>query len=53
VAGLVVMGVIPIVALVLYLAGNSLQKTIVYIDLTGGLLFAGYYVVISLYSIWY
>jgi amino acid transporter len=53
VAGLVVMGVIPIVALVLYLASNSLQKTIVYIDSTGGLLFASYYVVISLYSIWY
>jgi len=35
------------------LASNSLQKTIVYIDSTGGLLFAGYYVVISLYSIWY
>ena len=29
VAGLVVMGVIPIVALILYLASNSLQKTIV------------------------
>jgi amino acid transporter len=53
VAGLVVMGVIPILALVLYLASNSLQKTIVYIDSTGGLLFADYYVVISLYSIWY
>ena len=53
VAGLVVMGVIPIIALILYLASNSLQKTIVYIDSTGGLLFAGYYVVISLYSIWY
>jgi amino acid transporter len=53
VAGLVVMGVIPILALILYLASSSLQKTIVYIDSTGGLLFAGYYVVISLYSIWY
>ena len=53
VSGLVVMGVIPVVALILYLASNSLQKTIVYIDSTGGLLFAGYYVVISLYSIWY
>ena len=53
VAGLVVMGVIPIIALILYLASNSLQKTIVYIDSTGGLLFASYYVVISLYSIWY
>ncbi|MBV9383552.1 MAG: APC family permease [Streptosporangiaceae bacterium] len=53
VTGLVVMGVIPIAALVLYLASSSLQKTIVYIDSTGGLLFAGYYVVISLYSIWY
>ncbi len=53
VAGLVVMGVIPVLALVLYLASASLQKTIVYIDSTGGLLFAGYYVVISLYSIWY
>ena len=53
VTGLVVMGVIPIIALILYLATNSLQKTIVYIDSTGGLLFAGYYVVISLYSIWY
>src|SRR5579859_4425042 len=52
-AGLVVMGVIPIIALILYLATSSLQKTIVYIDSTGGLLFAGYYVVISLYSIWY
>jgi amino acid transporter len=53
VAGLIVMGVIPIVALILYLASSSLQTTIVYIDSTGGLLFAGYYVVISLYSIWY
>jgi amino acid transporter len=53
VAGLVVMGVIPVIALVLYLASASLQKTIVYIDSTGGLLFAGYYVVISVYSIWY
>jgi amino acid transporter len=53
VAGLIVMGVIPVVALILYLASSSLQKTIVYIDSTGGLLFAGYYVVISLYSIWY
>jgi amino acid transporter len=53
VAGLVVMGVIPIVALILYLASSSLQKTIIYIDSTGGLLFASYYVVISLYSIWY
>jgi len=53
VAGLVAMSVIPIIALILYLASNSLQKTIVYIDSTGGLLFASYYVVISLYSIWY
>jgi amino acid transporter len=53
VAGLAMMGVIPILALILYLASSSLQKTIVYIDSTGGLLFAGYYVVISLYSIWY
>jgi amino acid transporter len=53
VAGLIVMGVIPIIALILYLASSSLQKTIIYIDSTGGLLFAGYYVVISLYSIWY
>ena len=53
VAGLIVMGVIPVLALVLYLASDSLQKTIIYIDSTGGLLFAGYYVVISLYSIWY
>jgi Amino acid permease len=53
VAGLVVMGVIPVIALILYLASDSLQRTIVYIDSTGGLLFAGYYVVISLYSIWY
>jgi amino acid transporter len=53
VAGLVVMGLIPVLALVLYLASSSLEKTIVYIDSTGGLLFAGYYVVISLYSIWY
>jgi amino acid transporter len=53
VAGLIVMGVIPIIALILYLASSSLQKTIVYIDSTGGLLFAAYYVVISLYSIWY
>jgi amino acid transporter len=53
VAGLIVMGVIPVLALVLYLASSSLQKTIVYIDSTGGLLFAGYYVAISLYSIWY
>ena len=53
VAGLVVMGVIPVIALIMYLASASLQKTIVYIDSTGGLLFAGYYVVISLYSIWY
>jgi amino acid transporter len=53
VAGLIVMGVIPIIALILYLASSSLQTTIVYIDSTGGLLFAGYYVVISLYSIWY
>jgi amino acid transporter len=42
VAGLVVMGVIPVLALVLYLASSSLEKTIVYIDSTGGLLFAGY-----------
>ena len=53
VAGLVVMSVIPIIALALYLASSSLTKTIVYIDSTGGLLFAGYYVVISLYSIFY
>lgn len=53
VAGLIVMGLIPVLALVLYLASTSLQKAIVYIDSTGGLLFAGYYVVISLYSIWY
>lgn len=53
VAGLLVMGVIPVIALLLYLASSSLQKTIVYIDSTGGLLFAGYYVVISLYSIYY
>jgi amino acid transporter len=53
VAGLVVMGLIPILALVLYLASSSLERTIVYIDSTGGLLFAGYYVVISVYSIWY
>ena len=53
VAGLIVMGVIPIIALILYLASNSLQKTIVYIDSTGGLLFAAYYVVISVYSMWY
>jgi amino acid transporter len=53
VAGLIVMGLIPVVALLLYLVSSSLEKTIVYIDSTGGLLFAGYYVVISLYSIWY
>jgi amino acid transporter len=53
VAGLAVMSLIPIIALALYLANGSLQKTIIYIDSTGGLLFAGYYVVISLYSIWY
>jgi amino acid transporter len=53
VAGLVVMGIIPVIALVLYLASTSLQKAIVYVDSTGGLLFAGYYIVISLYSIWY
>jgi len=53
VAGLLVMGLVPILALALYLAGTSLQKAIVYIDSTGGLLFAGYYVVISLYSLWY
>jgi len=53
VAGLIVMGVIPILALVLYLASSSLEKTIIYIDSTGGLLFAGYYVVISAYSIYY
>jgi len=53
VAGLIVMGVIPVIALILYLASSSLEKTIVYIDSTGGLLFASYYVVISLYSIWY
>jgi hypothetical protein len=47
------MGVIPVLALILYLASDSLQKTIIYIDSTGGLLFAGYYVVISLCSIWY
>ena len=39
-AGLIVMSVIPIIALILYLASNSLEKTIVYIDSTGGLLFA-------------
>ncbi len=53
VAGLIVMGLIPILALVLYLASSSLERTIVYIDSTGGLLFAGYYVVVSVYSIWY
>ena len=53
IAGLAVMSVIPIIALALYLASSSLTKTIVYIDSTGGLLFAGYYVVISLYSIYY
>ena len=53
VAGLVVMGLVPVIALVLYLASSSLQNTIVTIDSTGGLLFAGYYVVISLYSVWY
>jgi amino acid transporter len=53
IAGLAVMSVIPIIALALYLASSSLTKTIVYIDSTGGLLFAGYYVVISLYSIFY
>jgi amino acid transporter len=53
IAGLVVMSVIPIVALALYLASSSLTKTIVYIDSTGGLLFAAYYIVISLYSIFY
>jgi amino acid transporter len=53
VAGLIVMGLIPILALVLYLASSSLERTIVYIDSTGGLLFAGYYVVISVYSMWY
>ena len=53
IAGLIVMGIVPVLALVLYLASSSLEKTIVYIDSTGGLLFAGYYVVISLYSIWY
>ena len=47
------MSVIPIIALALYLVSSSLTKTIVYIDSTGGLLFAGYYVVISLYSIFY
>jgi tellurite resistance protein TehA-like permease len=47
------MSVIPIIALALYLASSSLTKTIVYIDSTGGLLFAGYYVVVSLYSIFY
>jgi amino acid transporter len=45
--------VIPIIALALYLASSSLTKTIVYIDSTGGLLFAAYYIVISLYSIFY
>jgi hypothetical protein len=40
VAGLIVMSVIPIVALALYLLSSSLTKTIVYIDSTGGLLFA-------------
>jgi amino acid transporter len=53
VAGLLVMSVIPIIALALSLASSSLTKTIVYIDSTGGLLFAGYYVVTSLYSIFY
>jgi amino acid transporter len=53
VAGLIVMGVIPVLALILYLASSSLERTIIYIDSTGGLLFAAYYVVISLYSIWY
>jgi amino acid transporter len=53
VAGLVVMGLIPVLALALYLASTSLQTAIVYIDSTGGLLFAGYYVVISVYSVWY
>ena len=53
IAGLVVMSVIPIIALALYLASSSLTKTIVYIDSTGGLLFAAYYIVISLYSIFY
>jgi amino acid transporter len=53
VAGLLVMGLVPVIALALYLASTSLQKAIIYIDSTGGLLFAGYYVVISLYSIWY
>ena len=53
VAGLLVMSVIPIIALALYLASSSLTKTIVYIDSTGGLLFAAYYIVISLYSIFY
>jgi amino acid transporter len=53
VAGLLVMGLVPVLALVLYLASTSLQTAIVYIDSTGGLLFAGYYIVISLYSVWY
>jgi amino acid transporter len=53
VAGLLVMGLVPVLALVLYLASTSLQTAIVYIDSTGGLLFAGYYVVISVYSVWY
>jgi amino acid transporter len=53
IAGLALMGVIPVVALALYLVSSSLQTTIIYIDSTGGLLFAGYYIVIALFSIWY
>jgi amino acid transporter len=53
VAGLLVMGLVPVLALALYLASTSLQTAIVYIDSTGGLLFAGYYVVVSVYSVWY
>jgi len=53
IAGLLIMAVIPVVALALYLLSSSLQTTIIYIDSTGGLLFAGYYIVIALFSIWY
>ena len=53
IAGLLIMAVIPAVALALYLLSSSLQTTIIYIDSTGGLLFAGYYIVIALFSIWY
>jgi amino acid transporter len=51
--GLCIMGGIPVVALALYLASSSLRTTIGYIDSTGGLLFAGYYIVVALFSIWY